>query len=141
MPKSLIRPLAIFSSLKVNEQPWISRLLRLAAAYHVLLGLELLIDPKALFVIAELPVPTYDWLVRGLGGYVLMMAMGYAVASRDPYRYWIIGFIGLVMKLGITIGISIYIALGLLPMGTLVLVLINDVVWLLPLWRYQWRVY
>ncbi len=141
MPEQPIRPLAIFSSLRVNEQPWISRLLRLAAVYHVLLGLELLIDPTALFVIAELPAPNYDWLVRGLGGYILMMAFGYAVASRDPYRYWVIGFIGLAVKLGITIGISVYIALGLLPVGALILVLINDVVWLLPLWRYQWRVY
>jgi peroxiredoxin len=125
----------------VNDLDWVARFLRFAAIYHLLLGLELIIDPGAIFQIAQLDAPQYLWLVRGLGANVLMFALGYAVAMRNPYRYWVAGLMGLILKLGITVAISIYVGLGELPLGTLIFVVINDVAWVIPLGRYLWSVF
>lgn len=126
---------------RVNEIDWIARFLRLAAIYHLLLGLELIIDPKAIFVIAEMDLPTYAWLVRGLGANVLMFALGFAVAMRNPNRYWPVGLMAFVLKIGITIAISVEVAQGRLPLGTLFFVVLNDVLWIVPLGRYLWAVF
>lgn len=121
---------------RVNELGWPQRFFRFAAIYHTLLGLELVIDPNALFTIAQLDTPEYLWLMRGLGANILMFALGFAVALRNPYRYWIVGLMSFLLKIGVTVFISIEIATGRLPLGTIAFLLINDLLWIVPLGRF-----
>lgn len=120
---------------------WSSRFFRFAAIYHLLLGLELIIDPGALFTIAQLPPPEYLWLMRGLGANVLMFAFAFAVAVRNPYRYWPIGLMSFLIKLGVTVALIIEIMMGHLPLGTLILLAINDIPWLFPLGKFLRQVF
>jgi len=120
----------------VNDLGWPQRLFRFAAIYHLLLGLELVIDPDALFTIAQLDPPEYLWLMRGLGANVLMFALAFAVAMRNPYRYWVVGLMSFLLKLGVTIYLTIEVAMGRLPWGTMAFLVINDILWLYPLGKF-----
>jgi peroxiredoxin len=120
----------------VNHLGWPQRLFRFAAIYHMLLGLELIIDPVALFTIAQLTPPEYLWLMRGLGANVLVFALAFAIAMRNPYRYWVVGLMSFLLKLGVTVYLTVEVAMGRLPWGTIVLLVINDILWLYPLGKF-----
>jgi peroxiredoxin len=121
------------TDISVNELGWPQRFFRFAAIYHALLGLELIIDPSALFTIAQLDLPSYLWLMRGLGANILMFALGFAIAMRNPYRYWVVGLMSFVLKVGVVVFLGIEIAQGRLPWGTLIFLAINDLLWIYPL--------
>jgi hypothetical protein len=120
----------------VNDLGWPQRFFRFAAIYHALLGLELVIDPDALFTIAQLDNPGYLWLMRGLGANILMFALGFSIAMRNPYRYWAIGLMSFLLKIGVTIFLTVEVVTGRLPWGTLVFLVINDVLWIYPLGKF-----
>ncbi len=101
-----------------------------AAVYNLVWGTVNVIWPHAIFRLigAQAPQPIAFWQVVGM--MVLVYALGYYWAWRDPvaFRHYIlIGFLG---KLFGPIGLLISLNSGILPLEFGWIILTNDLIWL-----------
>lgn len=107
-------------------------LLRVAAVYNLAWGLIAFALPTQLFAWGGLPAPNYPSLVRMLGMIVVVFAIGYALAARDPAAQWRIVALGL---LGKVFGTIVFVGAAVnaeLPWSLGLIGIANEVVWWLP---------
>jgi peroxiredoxin len=114
-------------------KPWTRKFLIFASWYNLLWGFSFLLFPTVLFGFAGLETPHYPILVQGVGGVVLIFALAYSIASRDPYRNWLVILMAFLLKLGAFLGTCIYTFGEALPQEFFWFSFVNDLIWLFPL--------
>ncbi|MCA9065826.1 MAG: hypothetical protein KDA96_22315 [Planctomycetaceae bacterium] len=76
--------------------------------------------------------PTDLFLWQGTGLLILLLGMGYAIASRNPVQHWAVILIGLIAKVLGPIGMCQSVLEGKVPARVLILLPVNDVLWWIP---------
>lgn len=117
---------------------WLRQVLVLAGAWHIALGVTFIVAPFAFYDLSRLPRPNYPQLWQGVGILLSSMGIGYAIAARNPLRYWPVVLIGWIPKLLVPLGFLWYIARREIPVAFGSLVFIHDVVWLAPFSMLLW---
>ena len=101
-----------------------------AAIYNLLWGAVVSIFPDLPFRLLNLPPSNYPVLWQAIGMMVMVYAPGYYFIARDPERYAVFVWIGLLGKLLGPLGFLVSAMLGVLPWRFGLLNLTNDVIWL-----------
>ena len=117
---------------------WLRQTLVFAGAWHLVLGVTIIISPFAFYDLSGLTRPNYPQAWQAVGILTASMGIGYAIAARNPIRYWPVVLIGWIPKLLVPLGYLWYIARGELPLAFGSLILIHDVVWLAPFTMLLW---
>lgn len=120
--------------------PWMSRVLSAAGIYNILWGSFAILAPAASLRLAALPSDVAahpGWqalgLVLGLNG------VGYWIASRDPYRHWVMIWVGLLGKVIGPLAFVASVAQGTLPAQGLYMLIPNDLLWWGPFAVILWK--
>ncbi len=116
----------------VVTRPWMHSILILAGLYNLTWGFFAILEPSYFFENLNLQLPNYLMMWQGIGLIEILFGLGYLIASRKPYKHWVIIFLGFVTKLAATTGFFYFLATNKLPFNLLYLVLANDAIWLLP---------
>ncbi len=117
---------------------WLRQTLVFAGAWHLVLGASIVIAPGAFFVLTGLALPNYLQMWQGAGIMTAVMGLGYAIAARDPLRYWPVVLIGLIPKIVAPVGVILGFWRRELPASLGTLVLVNDVAWWVPFSLLLW---
>ncbi len=117
---------------------WLRQALVFAGAWHLALGVTMILAPFAFYDLAGLPRPNYPQAWQAVGTLTASMGLGYAIAARNPLRYWPVVLIGWIPKVIVPIGFLWYTASGQLPLAFGSLVLVHDVAWLAPFTMLLW---
>lgn len=115
--------------------PW----LLAAAAYNLAWGALNVLAPGAIFAVLGLRQPTYPPLWQVVGMFVLLYALAYWWAARDPVRHRHLIAVGMLGKLAGPAGFIWSLATGGLPLSFGIVILMNDVVWWPPLGACLWE--
>jgi hypothetical protein len=75
-----------------------------AGAWHLMLA-SIMIAPGTFFTLTGLAHPNYVQMWQGAGLLAAVMGIGYAIAARNPLRYWPVILIGLIPKIISPIGV------------------------------------
>lgn len=125
---------------------WAVWTLRLAAAYNILWGLWVVASPGGFFRWLEMSEPRYPGIWQCLGMVIGVYGLGYAIASRRPYRHWPIVLVGLAGKVLGPLGFLWAASRGELPWAFGVTIVPNDLIWWAPFalilagaWRHHRR--
>jgi hypothetical protein len=103
-----------------------------AAIYNVLWGGFVVLYPELPFRWAGMPPPNYPELWQCIGMMVGVYGVAYALAARDPIRYWPIVLAGLLGKILGPIGFLHAALAGRLPWRAGWTIVTNDLIWWLP---------
>lgn len=103
-----------------------------AAIYNLAWGGFVVLFPTALFRWAGMPPPNYPELWQCVGMMVGVYGVAYALAARDPIRYWPIVLAGLLGKILGPIGFLHGALAGRLPWRAGWTIVTNDLIWWLP---------
>jgi len=117
---------------------WLRQVLVFAGAWHIILGAAMVIQPNAFFSLAGLPPLNYVQIWQGIGVMTAVMGAGYAIAARNPLRYWPVIMIGFIPKATALAAYAIGVIRGTLPRAFGALVMIHDAVWLVPFAMILW---
>lgn len=120
--------------------PWMSRVLIAAGIYNILWGCFAILAPVASLRLAALPSDVAahpGW--QGLGLILGLYGVGYWIAARDPYRHWVIIFVGLLGKVLNPLAFLTSVVQGILPAQGLWMLLPNDLIWWLPFTVILWQ--
>lgn len=121
------------NSLEDSQAPaWMSWVLKIAGIYNLAWGAYCVLAPKSYFQLVGLKIPDELWLWQCIGMIVGVYGIGYWIAARDPYRHWLITFVGFLGKLFGPIGFGFYALNGTVPWAFGWTNLTNDVIWLVP---------
>ena len=125
----------------LNATRWMKAVLIAVAIHYVLWGsMSILFPVEMLGWLGFVPPPLYPQLWQGLGLLLVLIGLGFVVAARDPFRHWPIVLIGLLGKILGPIGIWFGPSTGAgLPSAMSWNVIINDLVWWIPLTTILWR--
>lgn len=106
-------------------RPWFAA----AALYNLLWGLAAILQPRLLFDLLGLPIPTPLPIWQVVGMFVLVYAPAYAWAARDPYAHRHLILIAALGKILGPIGFVWSAASGALPLAFGWTILFNDLLW------------
>lgn len=106
--------------------------LAVAAAYNLAWGVMMIAAPNQPFRWAGMEPCNYPSLVQCLGMVIGVYGVGYAIAARDPVRYWPLVLVGLLGKILGPIGFVWTAARDDLPWVAGWMIVCNDLVWWLP---------
>ncbi|MEO1449571.1 MAG: peroxiredoxin-like family protein [Bacteroidota bacterium] len=120
---------------------WIRPFTWLTFLYHAGWGIFFILQPAALFAWIGWEGAGPELLVQGLGGGLIVLALGYAMAGRWPLQHWGFILLGVMLKAGAAFGSMLLLILGKLPVGFWAFTLANDVAWLLPFGMFLYAVY
>ena len=112
---------------------WQSLVLFCAALHSGLWGVFIIAMPDLsarIYGFARTPQDVHLW--QGTGLFIVLLATGYTLASRDPRHHWSVVLIGLLAKILGALGMCGAVLQGQVPQDVLWLIPINDVVWWLP---------
>lgn len=109
-----------------------SRVLFLAAAYHLIWGGLAVLAPARLGVDPAADPAADPRLWQGLGLLVGAYGVGFGIAARDPFRHWPIVLVGLLAKLAGPLGFAWAAGRAEPPSSMGLVILGNDIVWWLP---------
>ncbi len=120
--------------------PWMSRVLIAAGVYNLLWGSLAIVAPAISLKLGGLPSaeivhPIWQCLGMVIGVY----GVGYWISARDPYRHWLIIFVGLLGKVLGPIGYLFSVMQGTLPVEGLRTLLTNDFIWWVPFTIILWK--
>ena len=121
--------------------PWMRWVLRIAALYNMGWGFWAMFAPGAVFALFGVDTPTYLELWQGIGLSTAILGMGQMLASRDPYKHWIVVLIGLLESICVPFGFWQGVQRGHLPASALWMVGMNDLVWWIPFAVILWKTY
>lgn len=110
---------------------WSQVVLMIAALYNVLFGIWAIFFPKQYLNFTNISL-TAEPLWQCIGMIIGLYGLGYFIASTNIYRYWPLVFIGLLGKIFGPIGFIWHILQGSLDTSGLILILFNDLIWLIP---------
>jgi len=116
----------------VKTPCWAGPVLSLAAAYNLVWGTLVVLFPAAFFQAAGMPSPRYPELWQCIGMIVGVYGVGYAIASRDPVRWWPIVLVGFLGKVFGPIGFGIALMRETLPLHFGWVIVGNDLIWWVP---------
>jgi hypothetical protein len=105
-------------------------LLLLAGVYHVILALWVNFWPFHLFDFLSLSHPNHPALWRVLGMLSGFLGIALIVAAKDPIRHWGVSVLGLVKSIMTIFFVATAIVRGELPTTALVILVIDDLIWL-----------
>lgn len=111
---------------------WMRVSLLLAAAYNIAWGTFVIFFPRVPFAWLEMEPPHYIELWQCIGMMVGVYGVAYALAARDPLRYWPIVLAGLLGKILGPIGFLQAALGGNLPWRVGWTILTNDLIWWPP---------
>ena len=118
----------------MQQSKRVSIILSLAAVHCLLWGVYIIALPENSFRVYgfadELQHPL---LWRGSGLTICLFGLGYALARTDPVRHYGLVLIGLLGKVLGAVGLLWGWVSGVLLWQTLIWVLVNDVIWVIPL--------
>ncbi|MEZ6126094.1 MAG: hypothetical protein R3C49_23445 [Planctomycetaceae bacterium] len=130
--------------LAIQTQPRWHRTVLLAAAVHSLAW--------GAFIIAlpELSAKVYGFgrpvtelsLWQGTGLFIVLLCVGYAIASTDSVQHWAVVLIGLLAKILGPVGLFWSVITSQLPPTVLYLAPLNDVLWWFPfalILKHSWN--
>jgi hypothetical protein len=103
-----------------------------AAIYNLAWGGFVVLYPELPFRWAGMPPPNYPELWQCIGMMVGVYGVAYALAARDPIRYWPIVLAGLLGKILGPIGFLHAALAGRLPWRAGWTIVSNDLIWWLP---------
>lgn len=113
-------------------KPWMSAVLLYAGLYNILWGGAVVLFPFALFDISGIERPRYPEIWQCVGMIVGVYGVGYLVAGLNPLRYWPIILVGLLGKIFGPLGFIYALITGALPVSFSLVILFNDLIWLVP---------
>ncbi len=115
-----------------TPRPWMGFVLAAAAAYNLVWGAWVILDPGAIFRWSGLALPAYPQLWQCVGMIVGVYGIGYAIAATAPLRHWPIVLVGLLGKILGPIGFVGAVVQEELPWSWGWTILFNDLVWWVP---------
>ena len=117
-----------------------SRVLLAAGIYNLLWGSLAIIAPAVSLKLGGLPsAEVVHPIWQCLGMVIGVYGVGYWISARDPYRHWLIIFVGLLGKVLGPIGYVLSVARGTLPVEGMRTLLTNDLIWWVPFTIILWR--
>jgi len=110
----------------------------LAGAYHILFALWTNVWPFHAFDLLGIPRPNHPMMWRTLG--IISGFLGFAllIASSDPVRHWLIVLMGFGKAVTAPVIVAFAVSAGDLPVGSLALLPLDDLVWLVPYGLALW---
>ncbi len=112
---------------------WDVFVLRCAAVHCLVWGAFIILFPAASADVYGYAKPLTDlFLWQGAGLMILLLGIGYSIASLNPRQHWAVVLIGLIAKTLGPIGISWSVWNGEISSGVLLLIPFNDLLWLYP---------
>lgn len=120
--------------------PWMARVMVAAGVYNLIWGSFAILAPSLSLQFGGLPtdkvvIPIWQCLGMVIGVY----GVGYWISARDPFRHWLIIFVGLLGKVLGPIGYVISVLQGELPVAGIRTLLTNDLIWWVPFSVILWR--
>lgn len=107
-----------------------------AGAYNVAWGLYAAVDPQWLFRYAGMAPMRHPQVFATLGMVVGLYGLLYLEVARVPERGWPIAAVGFSGKVLGPLGFAFVVASGTWPAEAAVLIVTNDLVWLVPFALY-----
>jgi hypothetical protein len=110
----------------------------LAGAYHILFAVWTNAWPFHAFDLLGIPRPNHPMMWRTLG--IISGFLGFAllIASADPIRHWLIVLMGFGKVVTAPVIVAFAVSAGNLPPSSLILLPLDDLVWLLPFGLALW---
>lgn len=116
----------------VRPRPWMQYLLIIAGIYNIVWGLIAFIRPEYFLEQLHIRFGSDIWISKATGLMEMLFGFAYIIASRKPFKHWLVIFAGFTIKFFSTITFFYFVMQGLLPSHLFSLVLANDLIWLLP---------
>lgn len=122
-------------------KPWMTRLLRFAGCYNLLVGINLTVFYHELFKFFGLPKPSLIMYVQLVGILVALFGVGYLMVASRPLENRNLLLLGFLSKLlGSILGTG-YVVLGKMPLVFFGVLIFSDIVYLPFFWIILRRVY
>ncbi len=116
----------------IVPRPWMQYILILAGVYNIVFSIIALVRPHYFYQNLHISIANEALIARALGVLALLFGIGYIIASRKPFKHWLIVFMGFNIKLIITASYLYYWDLGLVPSQVFMVVLANYMIWIIP---------
>lgn len=116
----------------ITPRPWMQYLLVIAGVYNIAWGIIATINPNYFLEHLHIHFANDIWISKAIGLFEMVFGLGYIIASRKPFKHWLIVFTGFTIKLFTSAAFLYYLYGGIMPSHLLSLVLANDMIWLLP---------
>lgn len=107
-------------------------LMVIAAAYHLVWGITIVLFPGFYFRFAGLPLPNYMELWQLNGVFTLIMGLGYLLVSFNPLRHWRIVLLGFLSKAFVVVWFLFNHFVQAPESIAFKGLLVNDIIWLIP---------
>ncbi len=116
----------------VTPRPWMQYLLLAAGLYNIVWGGIAFVRPDYFLEQLHMHFANDHWISKAIGMLEIIFGIAYIIASRKPFKHWLIIFIGFVVKFVVSAGYLYYAYAELIPQQLIAMVMANDMVWLLP---------
>lgn len=103
-----------------------------AGIYNIAWGAWVVLLPTSAFSLLRMELPNYLFLWQCIGMIVGVYGIGYLIAATDPKRHWPIVLVGFLGKIFGPLGYLWGVATGTTPIQFGMLIITNDLIWLLP---------
>lgn len=115
-----------------TPQPWLSRVLFIAAIYNLLWGAWQVLAPQSFFEILGMAPTNYPMIWQGMGMVIGVYGLAYYWASFDYIRHWPIVAVGFLGKILGPLGFVFNYLQGIAPAAFGYTLLTNDLIWWAP---------
>ncbi len=116
----------------IVPRPWMQYLLLGAGIYNILWGTIALIKPNYFLTQLHMSFANSEMISKATGVLEIVFGLAYILASQKPFKHWLIIFVGFVVKFIISFSFLFYLYQQVAPEQMLVLIMANDIIWLLP---------
>ena len=107
-----------------------------AGIYNIAWGCYAVADPQWFFRVAGIPLSNTPQIFATLGMVLGLYGVLYLEVARAPERGWPIAAVGMAGKVLGPAGLAWMILTGTWPVGSVVLVVTNDLIWWIPFVLY-----
>lgn len=125
----------------ITPRPWMQYLLLAAGTYNIIWGMIAFIIPTYYLQHLNLAFPNAHWIIKAIGVMEVLFGFAYLIASRKPFKHWLIVFIGFNVKTLASIFYFYYMYKGILPSHLTSMMLANDIIWLIPFGGILYRAF
>lgn len=116
----------------LQAKPWMTNVLVAAGVYNLAWSAFAICFPQSSLQIIGLDSASSHPLWQGMGMVIGVFGIGYLLAARDPYRHWLVIFMGLLSKVLSPLGFAIGLANGTMPAAMGWALIPNDLIWWIP---------
>jgi len=128
-------------NIKTSKAKWPFYTLIFAGVYNLVWGIISVLFPFLYFDFAKIERPIYPEIWQCVGMIVGVYGIGYIIAAKNPYKHWVIIFVGLLGKIFGPIGFLFNLITGVFPISFGILILFNDLIWWIPFGVILFSVY